>query len=156
MPFLTRKATAAGAPCPLPLAVNKPSARHPRQPRIVGEETVLQGAITVAGAGMHDEPGGLVDDEEIVVLVHDPQGHCLRRDGGDRRHLALERHLLPAQHPIARAGWPAVDRHAAALDPALDARAGVLRQEPSERLVEAQACDARVEREIVPAELCGH
>ncbi len=37
----------------------------------MGDERVDQGAVDIAGAGMHDEAGRLVDDDDGLVLVND-------------------------------------------------------------------------------------
>ena len=37
----------------------------------MGDERVDEGAVDIAGAGMHDEAGGLVDDDDGIVLVSD-------------------------------------------------------------------------------------
>ena len=48
--------------------------------------------VDVAGARMHDEAGGLVDDDDGVVLVDDVERDCLRLRLGAhrRRHANLE------------------------------------------------------------------
>ena len=38
---------------------------------VAGQEPVHERARCAARAGVHDQPGGLVDDEQVVVLVHD-------------------------------------------------------------------------------------
>jgi hypothetical protein len=62
--------------------VNDARARNRRELRRVMEERVLQRSGAVAGAGMHDEPGRLVDHHERGVLVDDRERN---RFGGDRR-----------------------------------------------------------------------
>ena len=37
----------------------------------MGDQRVHQGAGLVAGGGMHDEAFGLVDDDDVVVLIDD-------------------------------------------------------------------------------------
>ena len=39
------------------------------QPGVEGRQCVGECVAPVAGAGVHDEPRGLVDDQEVVVLV---------------------------------------------------------------------------------------
>ena len=58
--------------------------RHLRELRVEVQQRVLQRAGRVAGAWMHDQPGGLVDHEDVAVLVDDVQLDLLRRDRRDR------------------------------------------------------------------------
>ena len=48
----------------------------------MGDERVDERARRPARAGMHDEPGRLVDDDEGVVLKDDVEGNGLRRKRG--------------------------------------------------------------------------
>ncbi len=50
--------------------------------RAVVQKSVGEGSLAVACAGMDDETGGLVEDEEEIVLEENPQRHFL---GGERR-----------------------------------------------------------------------
>ena len=69
-------------------------AADPRQAgAAMGDQRIDQRAGLVAGAGMHDEALGLVDDNDVVILVDD-----IERDGfgpgfgGDRlRHIDCDR-----------------------------------------------------------------
>ena len=54
-------------------AVHDARARQRRQRRRVMQQRVQQRAVAVAAARMHDQAGGLVDDEDRGVLVHDRQ-----------------------------------------------------------------------------------
>ena len=47
----------------------------------MGDQRVDERAVGIAGAGMHDEPGRLVDDDDGVVLVDDVERNCLRLRG---------------------------------------------------------------------------
>ena len=59
---------------------------------------------------MDDEPGRLVDDEQVVVLVGDPYlGR--RRSVGLPEGAALDADLLPARQPVALGTRLAVDEH---------------------------------------------
>jgi hypothetical protein len=56
-----------------------------------------------------DDPGRLVDDQQVLVLEGDPEREllCLERDRlGGRR---LEAQLLPAREPVALGPRRAVD-----------------------------------------------
>jgi hypothetical protein len=74
---------------------------------------------------VRDEPSGLVEDEQIVVLVEDREWHLL--SGGTRpvRPYTVNRHFqgLPGHDPLRwPTGWPAVNPHAAFDDPRLHER----------------------------------
>jgi len=46
----------------------------------VGQESVDEGMSSMAGRGMHGQARGLIDDEEVLVLVDDVKGHGFRLD----------------------------------------------------------------------------
>ena len=84
-----------------------------------GQQPVDERAVGVAGAGMDDETGRLVDDDHVVVHVDDREldRRIGRRAAGDRDrrrvdadHLALASRTLPRVHGVA------VDRRAAGVD----------------------------------------
>ena len=79
---------------PGPLDAGDPA---PGRPVAVGQEGVDQGVAGMARRGMDDEPGGLVEDQQVVVLVDDRQ-----RDLG--RRLEVERRGLGDVEPQVRAG----------------------------------------------------
>ena len=54
-------------------------ARYAGQFRRVVQQRIHEGAGGVAVAGVHDQPGGLVDDDERGILEHDRQGNVLGR-----------------------------------------------------------------------------
>ena len=56
----------------------------------------------VPGAGVDDEPGRLVDDEQVLVLVGDPEVERLgRSSAGSAIAARIELDLLPAAQPVA-------------------------------------------------------
>ena len=59
------------------------------------EQAVDQGIVGVSGGGMHHQPLGLVDDQQIVVLIDDVQGHF---GGNDVHSLGFGNRVL---HPVA-------------------------------------------------------
>ena len=73
--------------------------------------------------------------------------------GGELR---LDHHLLAAPHPLARPGRLAGEAHCALPDPALQARARVLRQRGGQRLVQAQSGRRGRQLEQVGLELRWH
>lgn len=58
--------------------------------RVEAQEGVDEGVVGVSCARMDDEPGGLVDDEEVIVLVENVEFDAVlgfgRRFGVERRH----------------------------------------------------------------------
>ena len=66
-----------------------------------------------------DEPGRLVDDEQVLVLVGDPQVERLVRARARRSRARLELDLLPALEPVALRARDAVDEHRAGGEQAL-------------------------------------
>src|SRR5579884_3087859 len=69
--------------------------------RVVRDEAVDERAARVPGRRVHDEAGGLVDDEEVLVLVGNRELHLLRLDAGRRSLRRLELELLPAGKAVA-------------------------------------------------------
>src|SRR5688572_3141678 len=62
------------------------------------EQSVDQGAVEIAGGGMDDHPGGLVDDDQMVVLEYHLRGDILRLvmgrgGGGDAYFVAAGQRL---------------------------------------------------------------
>ena len=121
--------------------VDDARAKHapdPGEVATVVEERVHQGAARVPGRRVHDEPGRLVDDDQLRVLVeHDERD----RLGGDLGGLRLRRRSFqPVAHGDLLAGAPGrpVPRDEALLDPALHARARRAAQR-GERAVQALA-----------------
>jgi hypothetical protein len=103
-----------------------------------GEERLHQRPARVAGRGVDDDPGRLVDDEEVLVLVGDPERHLLRlqRSGG-RRRLELDR--LAAREPVALGARLAVDQHRALLEQPLGCGARAELRQRGEKAVEPLA-----------------
>jgi hypothetical protein len=77
---------------------------------------------------MHDEARGLVEDEEIAVLVQDGEREILRL--GDRRLRRRDGDLegLASPEPERRTTGPAIDEDAPGLEESLDPRAAELGQ----------------------------
>ena len=112
------------------------------------QQRVEQRAVRLAGAGMHDQAGRLVDDDQVGVLVHDLERHALRRRGDRVRRRAAARapRCSPPVTGLRAAAALAVDRDVAGLQPGLQAVARVLREQARQRLVEAQPAELRAAR----------
>ena len=52
--------------------------RHGPAAFAMGEQGVDQRAVRIAGCGMDDEAGGLVDHDDGVILEQNIERHCLR------------------------------------------------------------------------------
>ncbi len=104
---------------------------------VVREQRVLQRVVRVARAGMHDETGRLVHDQDVCVLPGDDERQRLRdvRDGVLVGRVELD--TFAAADDVARPQHAAIDAQHAVVDPALQARARELRQGVGQRLVEA-------------------
>ena len=117
--------------------VHEAGARQQRELGIAMQQRVLQRARAIAGAGVHDEADGLVDDEQRVVGVDDRERYRLgpRFDCGFE--LGLERELLAALQQHARFGFAASDRQRPGVDPGAQPAPRELRQQRGGRLIEA-------------------
>lgn len=112
--------------------------RHVASPRIQREQAVEQRAAPVAGSGVDDQAGRLVDDAQVLVLVHGVQRHgfraeCLALGRGpqfDRKHVAG----LDARRRLGCR--TAVDQHPALAQQLLEIAAGELGHQLGQRLVE--------------------
>ena len=71
--------------------------------------------------------------------MDDVERQLLRLDASLLRHARFHRGGLATHDHVPRLDGQAVDQHGALLDPALDARPGVLRQQPRQRLIQALA-----------------
>jgi hypothetical protein len=66
------------------------------------EHPVHERSCRVAGRRVDDDPSGLVDDKQVLVLVRDPQADVLRRQFAGRSAIGqLELDLLAAGQPSA-------------------------------------------------------
>ena len=54
------------------------AARQMREVRVEMQQRVLQRSCRIAGARMHDQAGGFVDDQDMLVLMHDIQRRSTR------------------------------------------------------------------------------
>jgi hypothetical protein len=104
----------------------------------------------VPRAGVDDQAGRLVHDDEMGVLVHhvdrDVLGLGLGGHGG--RHGDEDR--LPGAHPGRRPGGPAVDEDPALVDEDPEPGAGKRGQAAREPHVEPQAAASSPARDLVP------
>ena len=90
---------------------------------VVGEQPVHEGAVGVPWSRMDDEACGLVDHEQVLVLVRDDEVHRLRHERRGRRGWRLEQELLSALELVALQPRAAVDEHAGHAEETLGDRA---------------------------------
>ena len=108
------------------------------QPGIVGEQSIEKRPVAIARTGMDHEAGGLVEHQQVRVLVENG-----KRSRLCSRHLvaldfAVDTDSLAAQDPVPRPSGGSVEGGGAGPDPLLDPGPGMLRKDPGERLVGPQ------------------
>ncbi len=87
------------------------------------QQGVDQRAGRIARAGMHDQPGRLVDDDHMFVFVEHVQRDVFRlREGLDIQH-DRQTDRLPAVHRIAGSHLATVQQCVAGFDPFSQPRA---------------------------------
>ena len=121
-------------------AVHDARARDQREFRCMVQQCIGERAVPVTAAGMNHEPGGLVDDDDGGVLIHDGERDRLRHEGcrariGERQD---DDALAPIQTP-RRFDGAAREGDATGVDPRADAAARMQGQQARQRLVQAQA-----------------
>ena len=103
------------------------------------QERVDEGTVRVAGGGMHDHAGRLVDHDEIRVVVKDIQGQRFRawRRRGGRRD--VDSHDVAGADGEAGARGGPVEPDPALPDQPLDLRSGSAAETSRQKLVETAA-----------------
>ena len=101
-------------------AVDEPRPLGVSTRRSEREQTVRERRSTVRSGGMRDEARRLVDDEQVLVLVHDVEPELDRNEHPCRRKRDLD--LLAAREPMALRTRPPVDEHVARSHEALGER----------------------------------
>jgi hypothetical protein len=104
-------------------------------------EAVHERAARVPGRRVYDDPGRLVDDEQVLVLVGDPERNVFADDSLVRPLRQLELELLTAGEAVALAPRLAVDDCRPGLDQPLCGRARTYLRQRSEEPVEPLARD---------------
>ena len=68
--------------------------------RAVVQEGVQQGAAPVPGPGMDHQPRGLVERQQVPVLIEDLQGQGLGGEGAGRRRRHPHGDRFSSPHPV--------------------------------------------------------
>jgi hypothetical protein len=110
---------------------------------------LLDDAEADAAAAMHGHAGGLVDGDQVLVLVHHRE--FARRRGRFGRpvghaHRRHTHHVADLQTSVG-GGAALVDAHFARADDAVDMRLGHALEQPDEEVVQPLALRALVDRE---------
>ena len=132
------------------------AARQLRRFREMVQQGVEQGAVRVARSGMDDQPGRLVNDDDVGVGVDDGQRDVLRLG------VILRFHGNPRTDAVARidhvpgAGGVAVELYQSALDACLPAAARIFRVNAGEILVKSPAAHGVVGDTRKRLVFCGH
>ena len=87
------------------------------------EEPVHERPRRMPGRRMHHDPGRLVHDEQVLVLVRDPERELLGLELARVRVRRLEDQLLAAREPVALGPRFAVEKRAALFQQPLRRRA---------------------------------
>ena len=86
------------------------------------QEPVHEGSARVARRRMDDDPGRLVDDEQVLVLVHDGQIELLGLESALASLRDVDLELLTSLEPVALAAGRAVDEDVAVAEQAFRGR----------------------------------
>ena len=120
-------------------AVNNAGANYPIDARkriaTMIQQCIDQGAVAVAGCRVYYHPFGLVDHEQVLVLVHNRQGNILRdyvkRLGVGQQYL----YFLAGQYPVVFGQRCSTAQHRALCHQLLHAGTGQVRKQLANRLV---------------------
>ena len=106
----------------------------------IGKQRIDERAVMIAGAGMHDHAGRLIDDDDVLVFVNNFQINLLRlRYGLDRRRHGDFKNITWFHFIRAVIKFLAVQQQVTALDQLLEAGARIIWRMGCQHLVEAQA-----------------
>ena len=104
----------------------------------VMQQSILQRAVGVSGAGMNDQASRLVDHDDRFVREHHIESDCLR----SWRHHGLDYRIdddrIAAVDRFPRLAGSTIHGHLAGYDPGLDPAARVFRQQLRQRRVKPQ------------------
>jgi hypothetical protein len=105
----------------------------------MGQQAVNEGPAAVPRGRMHDDAGGLVDDEQVVVLVREAKVELLGLELRLTPVRYVELHLLPALEPVALGAHGPVHEHPPLPEEPLGGRAGTYLLDTGQKAVEALA-----------------
>ncbi len=132
--------------------VHDAGARQRRGAGMVREQPVEQRARPVARGRVHHQSGGLVEHQQVLVLVDDRQRHRLRREGpalGGRHQFEFDL-LAGAQAARGHGAGLAVDAHMAVAHQRLQPAARELRRQRDQQLVQPPAVRGGIDGDAAP------
>ena len=104
----------------------------------MGEQGVDQRVLLMARAGMHDQPGRLVQDEQVVVLKQNLERHLLRLGFDFFEGRLRQFHGIARAHEIARPRRLSVQPNESPANQRLQTRPGKIDEFESEKTVQPQ------------------
>lgn len=111
--------------------------RQLSQFRRMVQQGIQQCPFRIAGSRMNDQSSRLVDDQYLVILVHDGQRDILRPPVAGRAFRNAHVHLFAAVQLVAGARRQTIDHDPAFTNPLLKLRARMLGQKPGQGLVQS-------------------
>ena len=125
-------------------------ARQLLQAGIAVQQAVEQGAAGMTRRRMHHQPGRLVDDKKLFVLVEQAELDGLRPVEGLRALRDVQIQPVADRYLVFGPGHRAVEQHLALADPALLATAREIGQQAVQRLVQAQSVLGGPDDQLLP------
>ena len=105
----------------------------------VMQEGVNEGSGRVARGRMDDHAGGLVDDDDVVILIHDGQRDRLGLWSCVDRLRDIDADVLPRLEGAVGFCRPTLNLNAAVLDEALDLRPRLVGPHRHQKVIETDA-----------------
>ena len=117
----------------------------------MGDQCIDQGAVGIAGGGMHHQPRRFVDHDQFLVLIDHRQGNVLALRNGGRGGRHLQREGIARFDPVVGVFYrPAAQRHRAAFQQLLEPRAAEIGQCRGQETVQPPACMAFIGHRFAP------
>ena len=117
--------------------MNDAGTRQRFQLRHMRQQAVHERTAGVPRARMHDQSGGLVDDQQIVVFEYDLERHGFGLGAHNDVSCNVQDDGLTALNRVARPPGCPIDEHRAVKQPCLEAAARIVGKHPGQRLVQS-------------------
>ncbi len=120
-------------------SVHDPGAGQLDEAGVVVQQGIQERAFGITGAGMHDQPGRLIDDQYFVIFINDRKRdrHWLRCK--HRRLRTTQFDVFTPMHGLPGFGRYRVDQDAGVQQPRFQQAARVVREDVREGLIQAHA-----------------